>query len=125
RLLPDLPVHCYDTAPYRLAGAKKEMEGEEIGLSGNGDGDPHANIDALALAESERALVGGPGENGEPAGVIDPDMLWSCTNCGACVEQCPVDIEHVDHIVDMRRYQVMIESNVPTELNATFEDLHN
>jgi ferredoxin len=40
-----------------------------------------------------------------PDGVIDEDVLWSCTTCGACVEQCPVDIEHVDHIVDMRRYQ--------------------
>src|SRR5699024_6992238 len=124
-LITQLRDHGYDKAPYLLAGGKKDMEGEEIGLSGNGDGDPHANIDALALAESERALVGGPGENGEPAGVIDPDMLWSCTNCGACVEQCPVDIEHVDHIVDMRRYQVMIESNFPTELNATFKNLEN
>ena len=35
--------------------------------------------------------------------VIDPDVLWSCTTCGACVEQCPVDIEHIDTIVDMRR----------------------
>ena len=43
-------------------------------------------------------------------GIIDPEVLWSCTTCGACVEQCPVDIEHVDHIIDMRRYQVLIES---------------
>src|ERR1019366_8071145 len=33
-------------------------------------------------------------------GVIDPDVLWSCTTCGACVEECPVDIEHVDAIID-------------------------
>ena len=51
-------------------------------------------------------------------GVIDPDVLWSCTTCGACVEQCPVDIEHVDHIVDMRRYQVLMESAFPSELGA-------
>jgi len=42
--------------------------------------------------------------------VIDPDVLWSCTTCGACVEQCPVDIEHIDTIIDMRRYQVLMES---------------
>ncbi|HKS47725.1 MAG TPA: (Fe-S)-binding protein [Amycolatopsis sp.] len=58
-------------------------------------------------------------------GVIDPDVLWSCTTCGACVEQCPVDIEHVDHIVDMRRYQVMIESAFPTELGTLFKNLEN
>jgi Fe-S oxidoreductase len=56
-------------------------------------------------------------------GVIDPDVLWSCTNCGACVNQCPVDIEHVDHIVDMRRYQVLVENNFPTELNQLFRGL--
>ena len=41
---------------------------------------------------------------------IDPDVLWSCTTCGSCVEQCPVDIEHIDAIVDMRRYEVLMES---------------
>ena len=43
--------------------------------------------------------------------VIDEDALWSCTTCGACVQQCPVDIEHIDHFVDMRRNMVMIESD--------------
>ena len=56
-------------------------------------------------------------------GVIDPDVLWCCTTCGACVEQCPVDIEHVDHIVDMRRYQVLIESAFPSELGGLFKNL--
>ena len=50
-------------------------------------------------------------------------MLWSCTTCGACVEQCPVDIEHVDHIVDMRRYQVMIESAFPSEAGTMLKNL--
>ena len=50
-------------------------------------------------------------------------MLWSCTNCGACVNQCPVDIEHVDHIIDMRRYQVLVENNFPAELSQLFRGL--
>ena len=45
--------------------------------------------------------------------VIDEDVLWNCTSCGACVQQCPVDIEHVDHIIDMRRHAVLVESNFP------------
>ena len=45
--------------------------------------------------------------------------------CGACVQQCPVDIEHVDHIVDMRRYQVLVESNFPAELNQLFKGMEN
>ncbi len=57
--------------------------------------------------------------------VIDEDVLWSCTSCGACVQQCPVDIEHVDHIIDMRRHQVLVESNFPSELNGLFKGLEN
>jgi Fe-S oxidoreductase len=70
--------------------------------------DGHADVDALALA-----------------GVLDPDVLWSCTTCGACVEQCPVDIEHVDHIVELRRHQVLLESAFPTELGGLFRKLEN
>lgn len=55
--------------------------------------------------------------------VIHPDVLWSCTNCGACVEQCPVDIEHIDHVVNMRRFQVLAESNFPSELVGMFKNL--
>src|SRR5690606_39686587 len=71
------------------------------------------------LAEAERPLVA-PAADG---GVIDPDVLWSCTTCGACVEQCPVDIEHVDHILDLRRYQTLIETEFPSELNGLFKNL--
>jgi Fe-S oxidoreductase len=60
---------------------------------------------------------------GDGGAVIDEDVLWSCVTCGACVEQCPVDIEHVDEIVDMRRYQVLIESAFPAELNGLFKNL--
>jgi Fe-S oxidoreductase len=54
---------------------------------------------------------------------ISLDVLWSCTSCGACVEECPVDIEHVDHIVNMRRFQVLVESEFPAELGGTFRNL--
>jgi Fe-S oxidoreductase len=72
-------------------------------------------------AEADRPLIG----DESVYGVIDPDVLWSCTSCGACVQQCPVDIEHVDHIMDMRRYQVLVESNFPAELNSLFKGLEN
>ncbi|MGH3858590.1 (Fe-S)-binding protein [Actinokineospora sp.] len=114
-LITQLRDHAYAKAPYLLAGGKKDMAGDEIGLT------DHSNVDVLALAEAERPLIGGVDE----LGVIDPEVLWSCTTCGACVEQCPVDIEHVDHIVDMRRYQVLIESNFPSELGGMFKNLEN
>ncbi|MGH9086955.1 MAG: (Fe-S)-binding protein [Acidimicrobiales bacterium] len=56
---------------------------------------------------------------------IDPDVLWSCTTCGACVEQCPVDIEHVDAIVDMRRYEVLMESRFPSEAGPMLRNVEN
>jgi Fe-S oxidoreductase len=61
----------------------------------------------------------------EDGGVIEPDVLWSCTTCGACVEQCPVDIEHVDHILDLRRFQVMVESSFPSEAGPMLRNLEN
>lgn len=51
------------------------------------------------------------------------DELWSCTNCGACVEQCPVDIEHIDHVANLRRFQVLAESEFPSELTGLFKNL--
>lgn len=62
------------------------------------------------------ALVG----SGAP---ISEDVLWSCTNCGACVEQCPVDIEHIDHVANLRRFQVLTESAFPSELGGMFKNL--
>ncbi len=56
---------------------------------------------------------------------IDPDVLWSCTTCGSCVEQCPVDIEHVDAIIDMRRYEVLMESRFPTEAGLLLRNMEN
>ncbi len=101
---------------------------EEVRASG--DGLSEHTKSAAALEQ----LVGPTGyaEDGDPRGaytpygpdaVIDDDVLWSCVACGACVEQCPVDIEHVDAIVDMRRYKVLIESAFPAELNSLFKNL--
>ena len=57
--------------------------------------------------------------------VISDDVLWACTTCGACVEECPVDIEHVDAIVDMRRYEVLIESRFPSEAALMLRNVEN
>ncbi|GAA3410044.1 (Fe-S)-binding protein [Streptosporangium vulgare] len=93
--------HAFKVAPY-LTATQEERAG--------------FHEDVLALLE--KPLVG-------EDGVIHPDVLWSCTNCGACVEQCPVDIEHIDHILDMRRYQAMVESNFPSEAGVMVKNLEN
>jgi len=56
---------------------------------------------------------------------IDPDVLWSCTTCGACVQECPVDIEHIDAIIDMRRFEVLMESRFPSEAGLLLRNLEN
>ncbi|MBN1224260.1 MAG: 4Fe-4S dicluster domain-containing protein [Candidatus Aminicenantes bacterium] len=55
--------------------------------------------------------------------VIEEDVLWACTTCRSCMEHCPVYIEHVDKILDVRRYQVMMESKFPEELQTAFRGL--
>ncbi|WP_153395051.1 4Fe-4S dicluster domain-containing protein [Ornithinicoccus halotolerans] len=115
----NLRNHHHAKAPWLAA---TEQEREEA-LAGGPD-----HPLAAAAAEAQRPLVGETtGDPTVPDGgaVIDPSVLWSCTTCGACVEQCPVDIEHVDEIVDMRRYQTLIESAFPAELGGLFKNLEN
>src|SRR5579875_1290115 len=94
QVILDLRDHAFAKAPWLLA-AEEERD----------------KLPDAVRAEAERPLVGTREQNG----VIDPDVIWSCTNCGACVEECPVDIEHIDHIDGMRRHQVLIESAFPQE----------
>jgi Fe-S oxidoreductase/nitrate reductase gamma subunit len=56
---------------------------------------------------------------------INKEALWQCTTCGACMQECPVTIEHVSHIVDMRRSEVMMEADFPPLLQTTFSNLEN
>ncbi len=105
QVILDLRDHAFAKAPYLLAPSDEARD---------------ALPDAVK-AEAARPLVGGSDVNG----VIDPDVLWSCTNCGACVEECPVDIEHIDHIDGMRRHQVLIESAFPVEAAGMLRNLEN
>jgi len=56
---------------------------------------------------------------------IPQEMLWQCTTCQACMQECPVMIEHVDEIVDLRRNLVMMEANFPPELQSAFSSMEN
>lgn len=68
---------------------------------------PHAGVDVLKLAGD----------------IVTDEVLWSCTNCGACVDQCPVDIEHIDHVAALRRFRVLSDSEFPGELGTMFRAL--
>ncbi len=123
-VIMDLRDHWMAKAPYLLGEKNDEPlegldletvkeEGHHVPESGFG------RVPGHGPEQAARPLVG----TAQQGGVIDPDVLWSCVTCGACVEQCPVDIEHIDHIVDMRRYQVMMESEFPSELSTLFKNL--
>ncbi|MDF2438557.1 MAG: iron-sulfur protein [Bacteroidota bacterium] len=56
---------------------------------------------------------------------ITPEELWACTSCNACVQECPVNIDPLSIIMDLRRYLVMEESAAPTELNMMFSNVEN
>ncbi len=104
-IILELRDHAFAKAPYLLAGSDEAREA----------------LPASAKAEAARPIVG----DEESRGVIHPDELWSCTNCGACVEECPVDIEHIDHITGMRRHQVLVESAFPVEAGTMLRNLEN
>ncbi|MBV9383126.1 MAG: (Fe-S)-binding protein [Streptosporangiaceae bacterium] len=104
QVILDLRDHAFAKAPWLLASQAGREE-----------------LPAAVQAEAGRPLVGGA----DVRGVIDPDVIWSCTNCGACVQECPVDIEHIDHIDGMRRHQVLIESAFPAEASGMLKNLEN
>ena len=134
-LMMNLRDTMFTQAPYLLAA-----NGEHPGL-----GELHeqalASVSAEVRAEVERPFIGaragsehsaddgytfdGHRTTGAELPIIDEDVLWSCTMCGACVNQCPVDIEHIDHIADMRRNQVMIATEFPPELNGLFKNIES
>jgi Fe-S oxidoreductase len=132
-VIMDLRDHLFAKAPYILAqggdGATADDSAAKTGIDEGGPesakhGVPESGFGRVpdpGPAQNERPLVG----TAEELGVIDPDVLWSCTTCGACVEQCPVDIEHVDHIIDMRRYQVLVESSFPSEAGVMLRNIEN
>jgi len=74
------------------------------------------------FAEGPNLLAGGEltpiAGNGVPE-----DMIWDCVTCGACVHECPVSIEHIDHIVDLRRDLVMVQSSFPAEAESMLRDV--
>ncbi len=124
-VIMDLRDHLFAKAPYILGKPVEPLEGLDLETAHEeGHHVPESGFGRVPGSGPEQAtrpLVG----TAEQLGVIDPDVLWSCTTCGACVEQCPVDIEHIDHIVDMRRYQVMMESEFPSELGVLYKNLES
>jgi Fe-S oxidoreductase len=97
-VITDLRDHLFEKGPFLLGEVSAEHP----------DGHDPAVLDRQLVAD-----------------VVGSDVLWSCTTCGACVEQCPVDIEHVDTILDLRRYEVLMESRFPAEAGTMLRNVEN
>ncbi len=95
KLIQDLKAHWLERAPALMAEKKAKVK------AGNAD---TAAATAEAPAEGETAMVGG---------VITEDEIWACTTCRACQDICPVFIEHIDKIIDMRRHLVLDLAQIP------------
>jgi Fe-S oxidoreductase len=127
-VIMDLRDHLFAKAPYLIGGQTVPEDAPDLAAAEDAVSASHhvpeagyPRLEGSGPGQAQRPLVG----DAASFGVIDPDVLWSCTTCGACVEQCPVDIEHIDHIVDMRRYQVLIESAFPSEAGVMLRNLEN
>jgi len=95
QLVQDLKTHWLDRSPALMAEKKAKAKAAKAG----GEAAP-----AEEAAGSSKAMVGE---------VITEDVIWACTTCGACQDICPVFIEHIDKIIDMRRHLVLDLAQVP------------
>ncbi len=87
----------------QLASAKKQEDGTFKWSDGHGG---EVEMPPLVAAEG---------------GVLKPETVWACTTCGWCEQACPVFIENVPRLIDMRRYKVQVEADFPVELQRVFE----
>lgn len=122
-LIMDMRDNLLAQAPYLVAKSNPQY----LANAGTGQAPKPAPVEIGSFPQAVRDAHARPlvGSRDDDNAVIDEDVLWSCTMCGACVLQCPVDIEHIDHIVDMRRNRVMIESEFPEELTGLFKNIEN
>jgi Fe-S oxidoreductase len=120
-LVTDLRDYAYETIAGGYSATTHAAHGD---ASSELPGDfqpswlsPEQVADAVAKAGgTDRPLIGG---------TILEETLWSCTTCGACMDQCPVLIEHVPKIIDMRRALVLEESRMPKQAESALRNIEN
>lgn len=106
---------CQDQCPAYLSG--KPLSPKKIIL----------DLLAKLNTDGKKLLAGQSVEDNRPlvGSAVAADEIWACTTCRACMEACPVFIEHIDKIVELRRDRVLMESDFPTELTVTFKGMEN
>lgn len=109
------PGHCQEVCPANLTGKPLNprliIQSLKTNLLTNGPQLVKKREPILPLIADDRE------------GSVSEEAIWACTTCGACMEVCPVYIEHVGHIIDMRRNLVQLEARFPEELLTFFENM--
>jgi Fe-S oxidoreductase len=143
-LITDLRDHLYENIAGGYAGATHDAHiaqgANPDGTPGEGavmwaTGDHHAGAlhdvpglfqpSWIAPDDVATAVEGNGGERPLFGGTIADDTLWACTTCGACMDQCPVLIEHVPKIIEMRRHLVLDESRMPKQAETALRGIEN
>ncbi len=133
---------CSDQCPANNTGKKLSPKHFTLDLRDFLYQHENALVQSKATAGNSEPRPSGSGNQSEPRpsgsgdqeetpehhkdlvnGVIDPEVLWACTTCRACEQECPVFISYVDKIVDMRRYLVQERGELPSELQTAFRSL--
>ena len=109
------PGHCQEVCPAYATGKplnpRSLIKDLKSNLLANGP----------LMLEKKEPLLPLIADNGE--GSVSEEVLWECTTCGACMEVCPVKVEHVHHIIDLRRNLVQLQAGFPDELLNLFENM--
>jgi Fe-S oxidoreductase/nitrate reductase gamma subunit len=105
KILQDIKGALLEKAPT-LIMAKENQQSPRIGF-----------IETASVSDvKERALIGE---------VVTEEEIWACTTCRSCMEQCPIFVEHIPKILELRRNLVLMESNFPKEVQLTFRNMEN
>jgi Fe-S oxidoreductase len=120
-----------DKAPYKIAEGAFGFESWEDAMAGKifpANNEPRTTsreIPGTLLGTRPRLTQEEVSSKNFIGDYIPQEMLWQCTTCQACMTECPVMIEHVDEIVDLRRNLVMMDANFPPELQSAFSSMEN
>jgi Fe-S oxidoreductase len=115
---------CQDACPAFATGKVLSPKLLIMGLRDQVFADGGALVTARAGGDGDAgAAGGGPELVSLVPNAVPEESVWDCVTCGACVQACPVSIEHVDHIIDLRRHLVMVESSFPAEAEPMLRDV--
>jgi Fe-S oxidoreductase len=121
KIITDLKQTAFRETPINLISyAKGGALVSDLGAAADGGTPPPFNSSPEEVERSKQGVMELPPLVG---GMTTHDELWSCTTCRACMQECPVFIEHVPKIVDMRRYLVLQENEFPKEVTGLFNNL--